>query len=184
MKEIPTINAVLGLDGSKPSYQPRILCFPVVPGLEPELYYPMLSLVDVIIIETVPTGGVPAEGKYSFIPFIRKATELRKPVFLLRGTTSASRKPEHEQRSYRRSLESLYAPELYAIRGGEKPTEIDALKSGGTPLERPDVSQILEVVERIRGVYAERPPYHEGIKKVSEIFSSPEFMEQIRRIRE
>lgn len=180
------MRAELGFNelGESPTYRPRLLCFEVMPGLEPEFYEPALERgLDAIIITTVPTGGIPNEGRYSFIPFVEKATSLKIPVYLLRGSLSASRKPENERRTYRRIL-TLYEPEVDAIRGGESRPEVDAVKSGATPLERPDASQIIEVVQEIIRVYAERPSYHEGIEKISRTFNSPEFMEEIRRIRE
>jgi len=164
-------------------YEPKILHFAVSPGLEPELYFPFLEAdLDAIIIQTVPTGGVPIKGEFSFIPFIRKATELRIPVYLLRGSLSAAERPPSYP--YRRSLESIYEPEIHAIRAGAKPVEVEAVKAGGTPLEIPDASLTLEVIQVIRSVYKKRPGYHEGIEEVTRIFSHPEFMEQVKRIRE
>ena len=79
---------------------------------------------------------------------------------------------------------AIYMPEMFAIKAGEKPPEVHAIKSGATPLERPDVSQEVEVVGAIARVYSRRPGYHEGVREVSEIFSSPEFIEQVKSIRE
>ena len=158
-------------------YKAKIFCFSVIPGLEPELYEPLLnSDLDAIIIGTVPTSGVPNEGNYSFIPFIARATERQLPVYLLRGSLSAARRPPHEQNSYRRDLNHIYQPEVDAIRA--------AIVAGGTPLERPDISQLFEVVEVLRRVYERRPGYIDGINQVCREFSSPEFIEGIKKIRE
>jgi len=49
----------------KTAYTPRILCFQVIPGLEPELYHLLLKEgLDVIVIQAVPTGGVPTEERF------------------------------------------------------------------------------------------------------------------------
>ncbi len=168
-------NTVQGKKGE--AYQPNILCFQVMPGLEPELYSPLLeSGLDAIIIGTVPTGGVPNEGEFSFITFIRRATELGVPVFLLRGSLCAARKPKYEYESYRRDMRVIYEPEIDAIKA--------SIKAGGTPLERPDISMLLEVVETIRKIYTNRPGYDEGIGEVSRRYSSLEFMNEIQRIRQ
>ena len=155
----------------------KVFCFSVMPGLEPEFYYPILnSDLDAIVIGAVPTGGVSNQGKYSFIPFIKKATELQIPVYLLRGSLTAAQRPPHEYAAYRRDMTSVYKPERDAIRA--------AIIVGATPLERPDISQLLEVVAKIRGIYGSKPGYDEGIEAVSREFNSTEFMEAIQRIRQ
>ena len=159
------------------NHKPRIICFSVMPGLEPELYEPLLiSDLDALIIGTVPTGGVPNEGRYSFIPFIRRATDLQLPVYLLRGSLSAAGRPPNERKAYRRDMDKIYQPERDAIRA--------AVIAGGTPLERPDISQLFDVVNVLRRVYAQRPEYVDGIGKVSGEFSSPEFVQAIKKMRE
>lgn len=155
----------------------KILCFSVMPGLEPEFYQPLLnSDLDAIVIGAVPTGGVPNQGKYSFIPFIKEATKRRIPVYLLRGSTVAAKRPPHEYAAYRRDLRTIYQPEREAITA--------AIGAGATPLERPDISQLLEVVEKMRDIYADKLNYDEGIEAVGREFSSPEFIEAIKRIRQ
>lgn len=158
-------------------YRPRLLCFQVMPGLEPQFYQPLLEKgLDAIIMGVVPTGGVPTEGEFSFIPFIARATELGVPVYLLRGSTNSAQKPRLEYEAYRRNMKLIYEPERAAV--------CAAITAGATPLERPDISLLLDVVEAIRSVYTNMPNYDEGIRQVSEIFSSPEFMEDIKRIRQ
>ncbi len=158
------------------NYQPKLFCVDMMPGLEPKFYEHIPeSGVDAIIIgTTVPTGGVPNEGEFSFIPFIERATALKIPVYMVRGSLSAKRKLAEGCPPVRRDINvtNLYGPER------------DAIEAGAIPLESPDASQLEEVVEEIRRVYSRRPNYQEGIDEVSKLFSSPEFIEQIRKIRE
>lgn len=157
--------------------QGKVFCFSVMPGLEPELYHPILnSDLDAIVIGAVPTGGVPNQGIFSFIPFIREATEKQIPVYLLRGSLTAAQRPPHEYVAYRRDLRTMYEPERDAITA--------AITAGAIPLERPDISQLLEVVAKIRRIYGDKPSYDEGVEAVSREFSSSEFMEAIKRIRQ
>lgn len=164
------------MTGQEPC-QGKVFCFSVMHGLEPEFYYPILnSDLDAIVIGAVPTGGVPNKGKYSFIPFIKEATARQLPVYLLRGSLTAAQRPPSEYVSYRRDLSTIYEPERDAITA--------AITSGAIPLERPDISQLLEVVAKIRRIYGGKPSYDEGIEAVSREFSSPEFIEAIKRIRQ
>lgn len=165
-------NKAIGKEGS--NYKPRLFCFDIIPGLESELYEPILdSGIDAIIIgATVPSGGVPNEGKYSFIPFIEKATALEIPIYLVRGSLNAEQKLADGFPPIRRNMTKIYVPERSAI------------KAGAIPLERPDASQLLEVIEAIKIVYSKKPTYHKGIEEVSKLFSSPEFVESLRKIRE
>ena len=155
----------------------KILCFSVTPGLKPEFYQPLLnSDLDAIVIGTVPTGGVPNQGRFSFIPFIKEATEKQILVYLIRGSTVAAQRRPHETASYRRSLKTVYPPERDAITA--------AVNAGATPLERPDISQLLEVIGKIREIYGTKVSYDEGVEAVSTEFNSPEFMEEIKRMRQ
>lgn len=88
----------------------------------------------------------------------------------------AARRPKHEYEAYRRDMSLIYKPEIDAIRA--------SIVAGATPLEKPDMSLLMEVVEKIRDIYAKKPGYDEGIDVVSREFSSPEFMESIKRIRQ
>lgn len=149
-------------------YKPKLVYLEMMPGLEPALCEPILEAgLDAIIIGTVPSGGVPNEGEFSFIPFIEKATQLKIPVYLLRGSLSAAHR--HEGEIYERSLDPLYLPEE------------ESLKAGAIPLERPDRSLLPEVVEAIRMVYAKKPSYDDGIEEVSSLFSRKEFIEIVRK---
>lgn len=123
----------------------------------------------VLIATTVPSWGVPNEEPYSFIPFIAKATELRIPVYLIRGLLVSAQRPEWLKE---RNLTSLYGP------------EVDSIRAGAMPLEKPDTSETLDVVAKMIEVYSTRPEYQEGIDAVCAAFSRPEFVEQVRRIRE
>lgn len=155
----------------------KVFCFSVMPGLEPDFYYPLLnSDLDAIVIGAVPTGGVPNLGEFSFIPFIKKATEKKIPVYLLRGSTVAAQRPKHEYAAYRRDMSLIYQPERDAINA--------TIVAGATPLEKPDISQLLEVVAKMRDIYAGKPNYDKGIEAVGRGFSSPEFIESIKRIRQ
>ena len=69
----------------------------------------------------------------------------------------------------------IYEPERDAIRA--------AITAGATPLERPDVSMLPQVVDRVYQVYSNKPSYNEGIEQVSMPFNSLEFMESIKGIR-
>ena len=97
------------------------------------------------------------------------------PVYLLRSSLSAARRSREEYDAYRRDMSVIYEPERDAIRA--------AITAGATPLEKPDVSMLPEVIDRIYRVYSKRPSYDVGIEQIGMTFNSPEFMESIRRIR-
>jgi len=157
------------LDENSP-YKPRVLHIGIMPGLEPQPYEKILEQgLDAVVIQAVCTGGVPNEEEFSFIPFIQKATDSKIPVYLLRGTLTAAEKPSWEATKVR-TLDSYYGPEG------------DAIMAGAIPLERPDSSQTLEVMEAIREVYSTKPAYEEGIETVSNLFSRPEFLKRVKEI--
>jgi len=154
------------------SYKPSILAIPMDPGNElgPFENYPKKDL-DVVVLITYPSGTVPNEGRYSFIPFIQETTDAEVPVYMLRGSLTAAEKPSWEAPKVR-TLETYYGPEGNAI------------KAGAIPLERPDASQYHEVMAAIREIYSDKPSYDEGIEAVSNLFSRPEFLERVKEIRD
>lgn len=99
-----------------PDFQPEfadgIVQFSLIPGMKPATLLPILESNDCrgVVLQSFGAGNVPNEGEYSFESFIRRATELYKPVVI------ASQFPANS------TLASHYAPGVAAVQAGAIPT--------------------------------------------------------------
>lgn len=68
----------------KPYFESGILQVNLIPGLEPELIKPIIEneYCKGIILQSFGAGNVPHEGEFSFIPLIKEAVELNKPIII------------------------------------------------------------------------------------------------------
>lgn len=96
----------------QPDFAQGILLVNLIPGLEPELIRPMVKADECkgIILQSFGAGNVPHEGAFSFIPIIKDAVELEKPVII------TSQFPGHS------TLGTEYEAGIVAHREGAIPT--------------------------------------------------------------
>lgn len=98
--------------GFAPSFANGLVQISLIPGLKPNLLFPVLESHDCegVILQSFGAGNVPNEGVYSFNEFIRHAVRAEKPVVI------ASQFPANS------TLASYYKPGLDAIEAGAIPT--------------------------------------------------------------
>lgn len=96
-----------------PYFEEGVFIVSLIPGLEPDLVYPIIELDKCkgVILQSFGAGNVPQWRDFSFIPLIKKATELGKPVVI------ASQFPGHS------ALDTSYV-------GGVKAHEAGGIPSG------------------------------------------------------
>jgi len=92
----------------QPYFDDGIVQFSLIPGLKPDLLFPILKNNNCkgIVIQSFGSGNVPNIDVYSFQDFIKKATELNKPVII------TSQFPANS------TLDSHYEPGIDAIKAG------------------------------------------------------------------
>jgi L-asparaginase len=68
----------------KPDFAGGILLVNLIPGLEPDLIQPIIEMEQCkgVILQSFGAGNVPHEKEFSFIPLIKKAAKLKKPVII------------------------------------------------------------------------------------------------------
>lgn len=96
----------------QPDFAEGILLVNLIPGLEPELIRPIIEMEQCngIILQSFGAGNVPHEKEFSFIPIIKEAVKLHKPVII------TSQFPGHS------TLSTIYEAGLLAYRAGAIPT--------------------------------------------------------------
>lgn len=106
-KQVPTLHPVF-----RPYFADGVVQLSLIPGLKPAMLLPLLESPSChgVVLQSFGAGNVPNEGEYSFEAFIRKATELHKPVII------ASQFPANS------TLDSHYAPGVAAVQAGAIPT--------------------------------------------------------------
>jgi len=92
----------------QPYFDNGIIQFSLIPGLKPKLLFPILESDDCkgVVLQSFGSGNVPNIDEYSFQDFIKKATELNKPVII------TSQFPANS------TLDSHYEPGIDAIKAG------------------------------------------------------------------
>jgi L-asparaginase len=67
-----------------PNYEKGVFVVSLVPGLEPELIYPVINQDKCkgLLLQSFGAGNVPNWKEFSFLPLIAKATDLGKPVVI------------------------------------------------------------------------------------------------------
>lgn len=96
----------------QPNFADGIVQFSLIPGFKPAVLLPVLESPDCrgVVLQSFGAGNVPDEGDYSFESFIRRATELHKPVIIV------------SQFSANSTLDSRYATGVAALQAGAIPT--------------------------------------------------------------
>jgi len=95
-----------------PKFADRIVQISLIPGLEPEMLFPLLeySEPEGIVLQSFGAGNVPNEGVFSFRRFIERCVEKNIPIII------ASQFPANS------TLASVYAPGKEAVDAGAIPT--------------------------------------------------------------
>jgi L-asparaginase/Glu-tRNA(Gln) amidotransferase subunit D len=102
-----------GTLGYLPYFEKGVFVVSLIPGLEPDLIYPIIEQDKCkgLLLQSFGAGNVPQWKEFSLLPLIAKATELRKPVVI------SSQFPGHS------TLSTSYA-------GGVKAHEVGGIPTG------------------------------------------------------
>ncbi|MFC2156000.1 asparaginase [Acidobacteriota bacterium] len=139
-----------------PNFEKGILLVNLIPGLEPELFRPIIEndQCNGVILQSFGAGNVPHEDNLSFIPLIEEAKKLNKPVII------TSQFPGHS------TLGTEYEAGKVAHEAGAIPT--GNMTSSAAVVKFRWV--LAQVFKEIQDGYLET---EQKIKKVKELMNTP-----------